>query len=186
MSIRERLIKSRMPIGDAAEVDPSEFENYVEHPRYGRGPRMTGVSPTMREVHFLGYDAGIPGTAIPANPIQPGCAPAQYYVDVRCQCEACQRKFIFFAEEQRHWYDELGFHYAARATRCSDCRRAKRKTDEDRDRLTKHLSDGVHSAEDCEDLTAALERLHAKSLVGRKAIEAGLAALNAAARSQAH
>jgi hypothetical protein len=35
--------------------------------------------------------------------------PVTHYFDVKRVCRGCQRPFLFFADEQKHWYEELGF-----------------------------------------------------------------------------
>jgi len=52
--------------------------------------------------------------------------PRQYYVDVRRVCRACDRPFIFFAKEQRYWFETLNFFVDADCVLCPDCRRESR------------------------------------------------------------
>ncbi len=40
-------------------------------------------------------------------------------------CEDCKRDFLFFAEEQKYWHEELGFYVDAWCVRCCECRKKK-------------------------------------------------------------
>lgn len=46
-----------------------------------------------------------------------------HYLDARRECRICRRPFLFFAEEQKYWYEELQFPLEADCVRCSECRR---------------------------------------------------------------
>ena len=65
------------------------------------------------------------GTAIVADLYRqtPGTMPVTHYYDLDKVCRDCARRFIFFAEEQKHWYEELGFPLEADAVRCPLCRK---------------------------------------------------------------
>jgi hypothetical protein len=132
-------------------------KEYVEHPRYGTAPRLTGLDADMdsMEVH-LHYrlcaftkplleafrrggwwipqprDDGprlIPGTAIAADLTRQSAAtvPVTHYYDEERRCLDCRRWFLFFAEEQRFWYEELRFPIEADCVRCHPCRRVERE-----------------------------------------------------------
>jgi len=67
----------------------------------------------------------IPGTAVAAD-----CSKQKFvamgvthYFDRSKSCQDCKRPFIFFAEEQKHWYEELGFSLDADCVRCVPCRK---------------------------------------------------------------
>jgi len=107
-----------------------EYENYVEHPRYGKRPRITGLSQKTDYLKvFIHWHSGescrIPDTAVKANLTKqtPATVPVTHYFDVKRSCRECDRPFIFFAEEQKHWYEELGFGLDSDCVRCSLCRR---------------------------------------------------------------
>src|SRR5690606_36527388 len=46
-----------------------------------------------------------------------------HYFDLERQCRDCGRSFIFFAEEQKFWYERLGFGLESDCVRCVDCRK---------------------------------------------------------------
>ncbi len=53
--------------------------------------------------------------------------PRYWYVDARLRCRRCEKKFTFAAEEQRNWYEVLGFYVDSWPRRCQECRRALRE-----------------------------------------------------------
>lgn len=139
--------------------NPDKYAAYVDHPRYGRGPRYTGLNPDHRapdvSLHWnstsiseiaeryraitgqtfsfaLGwYNSGtparIPGTAIIANLARQSAATVQvtHYFDLERQCRDCGNPFIFFADEQKYWYEELGFGLDSDCVRCVACRKRR-------------------------------------------------------------
>lgn len=129
-----------------------EFRDYVPHPRYGQGPRITGLNPendyTAAKV-FLHWHSPpgvrIPNTAIAADPSRQGPAtiPVTHYFDARRQCADCRKPFIFFAAEQRYWYEELGFPLESDCVRCAPCRKKQQGVESARQRYEDlfHLQD---------------------------------------------
>lgn len=118
-----------------------DYSGYVEHPRYGRGPRITGLNPSdqpWKESVFLHWHSGegirIPNTAIVANTDKqlPATIPVTHYFDSKRVCRRCRAYFIFFAEEQRYWYEELRFPLDADMVECACCRKHERKLKEAR------------------------------------------------------
>ena len=67
----------------------------------------------------------IPNTAIAADLSRqtPATVPVTHYFDVKRQCRDCDRPFIFFAAEQKYWYEELGFGLDSDCVRCAPCRK---------------------------------------------------------------
>jgi hypothetical protein len=67
----------------------------------------------------------IPNTAIMADISRqtPATVAITHYFDLERECVDCHRPFIFFAEEQKHWYEELGFGLDSDCVRCCDCRK---------------------------------------------------------------
>lgn len=87
--------------------------------------------PLLRE---LGKSIGsrkldrIAGTAVKADPSKQhrSTVPVTHYYDVERVCRSCKRPFIFFAEEQRYWYESLRFPLDADCIRCPECRKTER------------------------------------------------------------
>jgi hypothetical protein len=134
------------------------YSQYVEHPRYGRSPRYTGLHPDRNApgVHLhwnteIVSDAipahlrstwgewppswysgdqpvCVPDTAIEADPLRqaPRPLPVTHYYDLDVLCRQCRRRFIFFAEEQKLWYEELQLPLESQAVRCTECRKQER------------------------------------------------------------
>jgi hypothetical protein len=70
-----------------------------------------------------------PASAIPADIKRQNFStmPRRCYVDVLKTCVDCQRDFIFFAREQQHWYEVLGFYVDADCVRCPACRESEQQ-----------------------------------------------------------
>jgi len=136
--------------------ETDRYDEFVDHPRYGRRPNMTGLNPDPmdRDVHLhwntttqeeivARFEAitgkkwphgdwssysrtrRIPHTAIAADLSRqtPATVPVTHYFDLERTCCDCKRPFIFFAAEQRHWYEELGFGLESDCIRCVECRK---------------------------------------------------------------
>jgi hypothetical protein len=110
-----------------------EYATYVMHPRYGQGPRVTGLNP---QTDYAGkvilhwhspLECRIANTAIRADLSKQteATVPVTYYYDVKRQCRDCGRPFIFFAAEQQYWYEELGFGLDSDCVRCVPCRKQR-------------------------------------------------------------
>jgi hypothetical protein len=135
------------------------YSLYVEHPRYGKSPRYTGLDPDPNEpgvrIHssagilsdaaiaymrwrwgdllsaWSGPDmpVAIPGTAVEADTSRQVSRPVQvtHYYDLDVCCRGCKRRFIFFADEQKFWYEELQLPLESTAVRCCECRKEERR-----------------------------------------------------------
>ncbi|WP_257325768.1 zinc-ribbon domain-containing protein [Pseudoalteromonas rhizosphaerae] len=106
--------------------------NYVNHPKYGSEPILSGNSYTKQEIDNAHWRYAslryFPETATPAAiEKQSYCVyPRQLYVDIEEQCVDCHRAFIFFAKEQQYWFEELKFWIDAHAIKCFECRKKSR------------------------------------------------------------
>ncbi len=117
----------------AAKTMNEDTEALVTHPRFGSEPRASGYRDAVAAAY---KDWGgeyfckvvFPESAIRADPAKQNHSfrPRRYYVDMKKTCRDCHRSFLFFAEEQRYWYEELGFPLAADCVRCPECRKANR------------------------------------------------------------
>jgi hypothetical protein len=102
---------------------------YVKHPRYGNHPMRSGFSASIEEIldaHWS-YDKRsiFPDSAIKADIKKQNYSvlPRTIYVDIEKQCIQCNRWFIFYAQEQKYWYEILGFYVDADCLKCVDCRK---------------------------------------------------------------
>lgn len=134
-----------------------KYTQFVDHPRYGRRPIITGLNPNPTDsgvhlhwntisrnemvaqykaaigenwsygdlVSYSNSTQRIPNTAIVANLSRqtPATVPVTHYFDLERECRDCKRAFIFFAQEQKHWYEELGFGLDSDCVRCVNCRK---------------------------------------------------------------
>ncbi len=105
--------------------DLGRYCDFVEHPRFGRGPRFTRLTP-QGDVYLGWHTQGlIPNTAVCAN-IQKQVSATMHvthYFDLERLCHDCGRSFIFFADEQKHWYEDLQFGLDSDCIRCVPCRK---------------------------------------------------------------
>lgn len=123
------------------------YADFVPHPRYGQRPRFTGLDPEpddLGRVFFHWHspvETRVPNTAIPADLSRQSRATVAvtHYFDAKRRCRDCQRPFLFFAEEQRYWYEELGFALESDCVRCTVCRRRQRGLEQKRERYAELL-----------------------------------------------
>lgn len=109
----------------------SGYTDFVEHPRFGKGPRVTGldVGTTSDGAVFCHWHSPpgvrVPNTAVAADPArqQPATVAVTHYFDARRDCRKCGKPFLFFAEEQKHWYEALKFPLEADCLECVPCRK---------------------------------------------------------------
>jgi hypothetical protein len=119
-----------------------DYSQFVEHPRYGQRPHITGLNPDTDYggdvlLHWHSPKAcRIPDTAVRADLSRqtPAAVPVTHYFDVKRQCRDCGRPFIFFAKEQQHWYEVLGFGLDSDCIRCAPCRKEQRGLAQSRER----------------------------------------------------
>jgi hypothetical protein len=110
-----------------------EYTTFVTHPRYGQRPRVTGLSPEPDAagnvfIHWHSpSESRIQGTAIVADLARqtPATIPVTHYFDAKRDCRDCGRPFLFFAEEQKYWYEQLGFGLDSDCVRCTACRKTQ-------------------------------------------------------------
>jgi hypothetical protein len=111
---------------------------------------LQGLTPrpnTAETFSFIGTrprNVVSPHTAIPADRSRQSLAtvPVTHYFDVKRQCRDCGKPFIFFAEEQKHWYEELGFALESDCVRCVVCRKKQQGLERKRERYEElfHIS----------------------------------------------
>lgn len=131
-----------------------DYSSYVNHPRYGRGPRFTDlqprdVPPGYRLTTYVSKNKII-GTAIEANLERQAFSPVPvlYYFDLKRDCIECGRPFIFFADEQKYWYETLGFVLNADCIRCTDCRNRHQDVERQRRRYEELFHDDCRTIDE--------------------------------------
>jgi hypothetical protein len=138
----------------SSHMNADKYTEYVEHPRFGKGPHYTGLDPDCNDpdVQFHwrvnirsdgmteelnrlfggtiprppGNCGAILGTAVAADLSKQTSAtiPVTHYYDEDRICRKCGRHFIFFALEQKYWYEELHFTLDSDCVCCSECRKS--------------------------------------------------------------
>lgn len=103
-------------------------KKYVMHPRFGDKPIASNYTIPLEEIETgRGWrrDHYFPETAIRADTSKQNFSifPLKIYVDVERVCRECNRAFLFYALEQKYWFEELGFYVDADCVTCSDCRK---------------------------------------------------------------
>jgi hypothetical protein len=172
MSRKNKTRKPDKPRGDA-------FDNYVEHPRYGRRPHITGLDPQQRlsggdDYIYLHWHSPaacrIPNTAIVADRSRqpPATLPVTHYFDVKRECRICHRPFIFFAQEQKHWYESLKFPLEADCRECPPCRKRQQGIARERERYNELFHLEKRRAEENVDMAECCLSLIEKEAFSRK------------------
>ena len=113
----------------------AEYAGLVEHPRYGTGPRLTGLDVTDSTdgtvyCHWHSpVGVRVANTAVAADVARqrPATLHVTHYYDARRVCRRCERPFLFFADEQKHWYEDLQFPLEADCLECAPCRKDEQR-----------------------------------------------------------
>jgi hypothetical protein len=157
-----------------------EFRDYVPHPRYGQGPRITGLNPESDYATgkiFLHWHspAGvrIPNTAIAADVSRQKRAmiPVTHYFDAKRRCADCRKPFIFFAAEQKFWYEDLGFPLESDCVRCVPCRKKQQGVEWKRERYEELFHVQNRTPEQDLELVECSLTLVEAGLFGRRQLE---------------
>lgn len=167
---RRKLAKGRRRLGTGRK--------FVLHPRYGDQPIVSGEEFTeaqVRRAHWsysrVNYDQKIlfPETAIRANPARQytGYGWRTLYVDIARPCRKCGRWFLFFALEQKHWYEELGFFIDADCVHCQDCRHDRHEQRRAIERYGELLAVPEKSRDEWEELERLGRHLHETGYIRR-------------------
>jgi len=173
------LGQKRKPRMDERKRLSEDYSDFVEHPRYGRSPRFTDLdADRSQSLHHSGPT--IPGTAVAADPARQSWSPVSipFYFDMECVCRDCDRKFLFFAEEQKHWYEALGFSLWSLCERCVPCRKKCQGVEVKKRRYAELLGDEVRSAEENLELAETCIELMEADVLPRRSGERARMALN--------
>ncbi|MGW8395050.1 zinc-ribbon domain containing protein [Pseudoduganella sp. HUAS MS19] len=145
-----------------AAIARLNLDKLVPHPRFRGKPPRAQLKLTEQEVrgsYWRYSDAHIlPATALRADLSVQRYAvfPRPYYVDMLKTCVECSRAFIFFAREQRYWYETLGFYIDVDCVRCVECRRKQHTVKRHRERYAEFQAreslsrkEMMHFVDDC-------------------------------------
>jgi hypothetical protein len=155
------------------------YRDYVEHPLYGRCPRITGQNPQddWENGIYLGWHSPIgeriADTAITADTSKQVSrpVPVTHYYDVKRLCRDCKRLFLFFAEEQKFWYETLGFPLESDCVRCIDCRKTQQEYAEQRQTYERLLPRTDRSDKETLELATCALTLIECGVFGTRTIE---------------
>lgn len=158
-------------------------EDLTHHPRYGDGPCYTrldlgGEDPSLEPTGKRDGSMIIRGTGIKAKPMFMG--PSMYF-DILKTCVDCGCHFIFYAAEQRHWSEDLGFSPAADCIRCVGCRKLQQADERSHSEYERLISKSRRSMGDISTLVNAAIDLKRQGKL--KSFEKVRAVLNAAVDS---
>jgi Probable zinc-ribbon domain len=190
-----------------------KYATFVDHPRYGQGPNITGLNPSPRDrtvnLHWNAlvrdeiaavweaatgeqYPYGrlvvysdrrrrIPNTAIAADLSRQVLAtvPVTHYFDMECKCRDCGRQFIFFAKEQKHWYEDLGFSLNSDCVRCVECRKQQQGLGQERERYEMLCHVPERTVEQCLQMAESCLSLIESDVFSKKQVERVRMLLNA-------
>ncbi|MEM8735510.1 MAG: zinc-ribbon domain containing protein [Planctomycetota bacterium] len=127
-----------------------------------------------------------PDTAIRADTARQNFSmyPRTWYVDAEFRCSRCEEVFCFSAEEQRLWYEELGFYVDSYAKDCPACRKDTRQRKELRQRYDAGINEALQSKDTsmkiaicevidqlCDQEAELPSRIHENRLILAKQIE---------------
>ena len=163
-----------------------KFADFVPHPRYGRSPRITGLNPSGKHpreawLHWHSpRECRIPNTAIVANRSRQnaGLGYVTHYFDVTRRCADCSQMFIFFAEEQRYWYEILRFNLSANCVRCVECRKLVRGAKSLQRRYEQLLNIDDRTDAESLELAGCCITLTERAIFGSKSAQIAREALN--------
>ncbi|KZN53215.1 zinc-ribbon domain-containing protein [Pseudoalteromonas luteoviolacea] len=139
----------------------SDKNSYVYHPLYGSEPIPSEFDYSTEEVASAHWRYRslkfFRETAIPANINKQNFAlfPRSLYVDIEEECVDCHRLFIFYALEQKYWFEELRFWVDAHCIRCIECR----KKDQEIKNMQRRYGDLVSKENRTNDETAELKSI---------------------------
>ena len=104
----------------------------VPHPRAREMARRAHGRPaemSVEEIRAEAWPSGgstiVPGTAVRANTALQNYPmfPRHVHADLLKQCRTCARPFVFYANEQRFWYETLHIPVDADCVNCPPCRK---------------------------------------------------------------
>ena len=167
----------------------TDYRKFVEHPRYGQGPQITGLNPEIDHAAgrvFLHWhsprEVRVPGTAIAADLSRQARATiaVTHYFDAKRRCADCGRPFLFFAAEQKYWYEDLGFPLDSDCVRCVPCRKKQQGLELHRQRYEELFHIRERTSEQNRDLAVSALSLIEGGVFGLRSLERVRAALKMA------
>ena len=107
-----------------------QLPNGNPHPAFAKWSVMGKIRLTYTFPMQIAPGQSLPPGFVAANPERQRAygigGPKLIYAPIVRNCQSCHKEFQFSVDEQRYWYEELGFCIDSTATRCQPCRRAIR------------------------------------------------------------
>ena len=112
----------------AVLLAPHPREREMSRRSHGRAAHMTAAE-IQAKVWQLRHGTVMADTAVLANVERQntGWSPRPVYADVLKRCPACKRPFLFYAAEQRFWFETLRFDTVIDCQKCAPCRKHDRR-----------------------------------------------------------
>lgn len=140
MRPRRSLPSAKEPRTPGSKKSAAKKPQFREHPLFGKIPLVSrpitvytveGSYQLMGLDYDLDYAPQLPRGAVRADVHRQNLeafesVPKYFYVDESNTCVQCGKDFVFYAREQKYWYETLKFYIEASAVRCRDCRRRRR------------------------------------------------------------
>ena len=114
---------------DEIDVVPHPRAREMARRAHGRATHMSAAQ-IQAKVWRLSAGTILPETAVLANVERQRtswCA-RPVYVDLLKRCKTCRRPFVFYANEQRFWYEALQFDVNVDCVMCPPCRKLAHRT----------------------------------------------------------
>ncbi len=91
-----------------------------------------------------------------------------HYFDVDRVCRDCLQPFIFYADEQKYWYEELGLRLEIDCVRCVPCRKVHRNTAQIRQRYETLFHIPAKNADQAIEMASCCLQLLSSGIFTRK------------------
>jgi len=107
--------------------------SFVNHPRYGNKPIISDYVLSKEEIEYLMVcntdEVYFLETALLADTTKQhyNLYPRKIYIDEQIKCNQCHRLFIFFAIEQKAWFEKWNLYIDAKPKKCWECRKKEKE-----------------------------------------------------------
>ncbi|QDT65851.1 zinc-ribbon domain containing protein [Calycomorphotria hydatis] len=154
--------------------------NLVPHPRFTTlDPRQIEPLKAKEREHFelvrqsfwrYTQEILVPKTDIPADLSKQSHAtiPCNFYIDLIKTCISCTKRFIFFAQEQKYWYEDLGYPLDADCVRCAPCRKKSQRTKSATVLYAKYRAHQLKNTDTFQDVIGAVLHLWSEGVLKKQ------------------
>lgn len=85
--------------------------------------------------------------------------PILFYISKEMSCATCKKEFVFEAEDQKFWYEDLGFNYSSYPKNCLSCRKETRLQKQRHKQLGELLSKDLKTPGHFEEIAEVYKQL---------------------------